>query len=84
MLPEDFRDFLFGYYWDPNEHIPIGFVLITVIFKKKFFVIYRLYVKKIYLYGEGGLRFFFGDHWNPNEAIPTGFAHITFFHRKSP
>ena len=40
LQPEDFQDFFFGYYWDPNEHIPRGFAHITVSFKKKFFVIY--------------------------------------------
>ena len=86
---EDFRDFLFGYYWEPNEHIPRGFALITAIFKKKsspyiYIYTYRLYVKKYIFVAGGGAWFFFGDHWGPNEAIPTGFAHITFFHRNPP
>ena len=33
---EDFRDFLFGCYWDPNKHIPTGFALMVIISQKKF------------------------------------------------
>ena len=57
---EDFRDFLFGYHWDPNEHIPRGFGLLTI-FYKKIPHIYTYMMKnlkrKIFVAG-GYLRFF--------------------------
>ena len=34
LYAEDFQDFLFGYHWDPNEHIPRVFGLLTIFYKK--------------------------------------------------